>query len=96
MMSLLRLTLLFVTLLGMALLTAPNNSAATPVNLYGPVYGGAHIEECEKTSAACRRSRELCLECVRSCEKAATASAMGKSGYYFAGWCRTRIGRGVW
>jgi len=96
MMSLLRVTLLFATLLGMALLAAPDNSAATPVNLYGPAYGAAHIVACEKTSAACRRSRKLCHECVSSCKEAATTSAMGKSGRYFAEWCGKRIGEGVW
>jgi len=57
--SFLRLTLLFATLLGMALLTAPDATAATPVDMYGPVFDEAHIVACDKTYAACNDHHEL-------------------------------------
>jgi len=95
MMCLLRLTLLFATLLGMALLTAPDATAATPVDMYGPVYGEAHVAVCDKTYEACYNRRERCHECVRSCR--AAYSTIGKPARNFAERCRTRIrSSGVW
>jgi len=95
MMSLLRLTLLFVTLLGMALLTAPDTSSATPAYILPPMYGAAYIKECQRTSDACFFFRELCRECVRGCSEAAAHSALGKHGNFLAEECRTRGGAGI-
>jgi len=95
MMSLLRLALLFATLLGMALLTAPDHSAATPVTLDGPLDGEAHIAACEETSLTCERRRDLCRECVHSCWAAAAHSSKGKHAYFLAELCRTRGGAGI-
>jgi len=91
MMSLHCLALLFVTLLGVAVLTAPDNSAAAPVNILPPMYGAAYMKECQRTSDACHdsRSRELCGECVHRCRAAVARSAMGKHGNFLAEECRT-------
>jgi len=92
-MSLLRLALLFATLLGMALLTAPDDSAATPVTIDGPLDGEAHIMVCEENYVACIRRRDLCRECVHSCR--AAHSSMGKYDRFLADFCRTRGGAGI-
>jgi len=94
MMSFLRVTLLFTTLLCMALLTAPDNSAAAPINPHGLTYGEVYLRDCIKTSDACFTSRKLCSECVRNCREAAAYSTIGKDGNFFAEYCRSRGGAG--
>jgi len=84
MIDLLRLTLLFTALLVMALLSAPNNSAAAPLN----VDGVAYMWQCEKTIVASRRHRERCDECVRSCRDSVAYSAIGQASYQFSERCR--------
>jgi len=85
---LLRLTLFFATVLGMALVTVPDNSAAAPIK----TYDAEHFWRCEMTLPACFGRREMCNECVRSCPKAAAGSPSAQSGLYFAQMCRSRGG----